>query len=273
MSAAADSAGFETIRFEVDDGVAVITLDRPERGNAINGRMSRELPEAWERIKRNAGIACAVVAASGERAFCTGFDIAEVAGGDATIGRADAQGLRASLELTALQKRCWKPVVTAVGGAAAGGGLHFVADSDLVLCSDDAKFFDTHVAVGLVAALGPIGLARRMALEPVWRTALTGGRERLDAARALEVGLVGEVVARDRLLPRALELARAIAANAPTALAETKRAIWESLDCGLAEAGRRGKAAIERYRDHPDAREGASAFAERREPRWKGLSL
>ncbi len=267
------ATSFETILYERRDATALITLNRPVRHNAINGAMSLELPRAWERAKRDAEVRVVVVTGAGERAFCTGFDVGDIASGTASIGEENARGTLASLRLTALQNRCWKPVITAVNGMAAAGGLHFVADSDVVICARTATFFDGHVAVGLIAGCEPIGLARRMALEPVLRMALAGGRERLDARRAWQLGLVSELVEPAALLGRAFELAARIAENSPAAIAATKRALWESLDRPLSEALATGWRVIEEHRGHPDPREGALAFAEKRPPRWAPLVL
>ncbi len=149
-----------------------------------------------------------------------------------------------------------------------GGGLHFIADSDLVLCSENATFFDTHVKVGLVSGLEPVGLARRVPLESVLRMALLGGSERFDARRALEIGLVGEIVPSEALMPRARNLADAISRHSPAALARTKQAIWESLDVGLQQGLERAWRIIQEHNDHPDLKEGARAFVEKRKPRW-----
>jgi enoyl-CoA hydratase/carnithine racemase len=156
---------------------------------------------------------------------------------------------------------------------AVGGGLHFIADSDLVIASDHAKFFDSHVGVGLVAALEPIGFTRRVRVEHVLRMALMGGAERMTATRAREIGLVGEVVPQRQLLGRALELAAQIAANSPSALAATKRAIWESMDRDMTAALEHGRSVVEAYRGHPDAAEGARAFSQGRAPNWRPLVL
>jgi enoyl-CoA hydratase/carnithine racemase len=153
-----------------------------------------------------------------------------------------------------------------------GGGLHFIADSDLIVCAEHATFFDTHVKVGLVAGLEPVGLARRLPLEAVLRMALLGGSERLDARRACELGLVGEVVPPGRLLPRARELAGMIREHSPTALALSKRAIWQSLDVGLSEALARTWEVIRSHVGHPDMQEGAAAFVAKRKPRWAPYS-
>jgi enoyl-CoA hydratase/carnithine racemase len=260
---------FETLLYEKADGVATLTLNRPERHNAFNLTMARELRRSWEAIKADPEVVCAIVTGAGERAFCTGMDVGDVASGEAlgsgTLPREEAPWLH----LTALHNRCWKPVITAVNGMVVGGGLHFVADSDLVVCAQHATFFDTHVKVGLIAGLEPVGLSRRIPLESVLRLALLGGSERMTAAEALALGLVGEVLPGERVLPRARELAAKIAEHSPTALALTKQCIWEGLDTGLDEAiGRAWRAIIEHAR-HPDLVEGARAFVEKRKPRWK----
>lgn len=262
---------FETIRYEVGDGVATITLNRPERHNAFNVAMAWELRDAWTRVKADPSVVCAIVTGAGPRAFCTGMDIGEVASGsapEASARPAEEGGKPFHRYLTAIQNRCWKPVITAVNGMVVGGGFHFVADSDLVLCAEHATFFDTHVKVGLVAGFEPVGLARRIPLEAVLRLALLGGSERMDAKTALSLGLVGEVLPAERLLPRARELAGMIAQHSPAALAATKRAIWESLDVGLDEALERTWKIIESHNDHPDLAEGTRAFVEKRRPRW-----
>ncbi len=263
---------FKTIRYEKEEGVATLTLNRPDRHNAFNIPMAQELGRAWADIKKDPEVVSVVVTGAGERAFCTGMDVADVAAGDtgATEGWNDGDSPWFQ-QLTAIHNRCWKPVITAVNGMVCGGGLHFVADSDLVVCADHATFFDTHVKVGLVAGLEPVGLARRMPLEAVLRMALLGGSERLGAQRAYELGLVGEVVPRSELLPRAHELARMIGEHSPAALSRTKRAIWESLDVGLDKALERTWKIIQEHDDHPDSLEGPRAFVEKRKPRWAPL--
>jgi enoyl-CoA hydratase/carnithine racemase len=263
--------GFEAILYGVDGGVATITLNRPERHNAFNVAMARELRQAWDEVKRDPSVVCAIVTGAGERAFCTGMDVADVADGSA---RAEAarmereEGRPFYNFLTALQNRCWKPVITAVNGMVVGGGLHFVADSDLILAAEHATFFDTHVKVGLIAGLEPVGLARRIPLEAVLRMALLGGSERMSAQQALALGLVGEVLPQERLLPRARELAAKISEHSPTALARSKQAVWESLDGGLHAALDRTWERIKAHTAHPDLEEGSRAFVEKRKPRW-----
>lgn len=262
---------FETVRYEKEERVATLTLNRPERHNAFNVAMARELKRAWEDVKGDPEVVTVIVTGAGERAFCTGIDVADVADGSAReeAARMEREEGRPFYHfLTAIQNRCWKPVVTAVNGMVCGGGLHFIADSDLILAAEHATFFDTHVKVGLVAGLEPVGLARRMPLEAVLRMAFLGGSERLDAGRALELGLVGEVLPAADLLPRARELARKIAEHSPTALARSKQAIWESLDGGLDAGLERAWQMIREHNAHPDLEEGSRAFVAKRKPRW-----
>ena len=259
---------YETLLYEKADGVATLTLNRPERHNAFNVTMARELRQAWEAVRKDGEVVCVILTGAGERAFCTGVDVADVADGSARETAAKDVDDPPWLHMTAIHNRCWKPVITAINGMCCGGGLHFVADSDLVLAAEHATFFDTHVKVGLIAGLEPVGLVRRLPLEAVLRMSLLGGAERMDAREAHRLGLVGEVLPAERLLPRARELAAAIAQHSPRALALTKRAIWESLDVGLHEALANTWQLIKSHTAHPDLDEGTRAFVEKRKPRW-----
>ncbi len=259
---------FTTLLYEKADGVATLTLNRPERHNAFNTAMAHELHDAWTQIKADPEVVCVIVTGAGDKAFCTGFDVAEVASGG-TAGAPDLPYEESPLiKLTAIHNRCWKPVITAVNGMVNGGGLHFLADSDLILAAEHATFFDTHVKVGLLSALEPVGLARRIPLEAVLRMSLLGGSERMTSAEAKQLGLVGEVLPLPDLLPRARELAAKIAQHSPSALARTKRVIWESLDRGLHDGLRNAWSIIAEHTKGPDTREGATAFVEKRKPRW-----
>jgi enoyl-CoA hydratase/carnithine racemase len=125
---------------------------------------------------------------------------------------------------------CWKPVVAAVSGMCAGGAFYWLNESDIVICSDDAEFFDPHVTYGMTAALEPIGMRWKIPLPEVLRMALMGNDERIGAATALRISLVTEVVAKETLWSRAHEIAAAIAQKPAVATQGTVRAVWESLD-------------------------------------------
>ncbi|MBW2229129.1 MAG: enoyl-CoA hydratase/isomerase family protein [Deltaproteobacteria bacterium] len=264
-----NTPSFETLLYDVDEaGVATITLNRPERHNAFNATMAIELEAVWRAVKADPNVLCAIVTGAGDRAFCSGMDVADVASGEALeSGKMPRESVPWN-KLTPIQNECWKPVVSAINGMVVAGGLHFVIDCDLVLCSETATFFDTHVKVGLIAGVEPVGLTRKIPLEAVLRLALLGGSERMSAAEAHRLGMVGEVLPPDRLMPRARELAHLISQHSPTALAITKRCIWQSLDTGLDEALENTWDIIRAHNDHPDLKEGARAFVEKRNPSW-----
>ncbi len=218
---------YDTIVYEVgDDHVATITLDRPEKLNAFNQAMCDEFADAWRRVRLDDDVHAIVLRANGERAFCTGVDVQEGFFQPSNVWSVDDPGTW----LGPRANRVWKPVIAAVHGMAAGGAFYWLNEADIIICSDDATFFDPHVTYGLVAALEPIGLARRINLGDAIRIALMGLDERMGAERALQIGLVTEVTAPADLRRRAHEIAATIAAKPPSAVQGTVRAIWESLD-------------------------------------------
>ncbi|MFD6895171.1 enoyl-CoA hydratase/isomerase family protein [Rhodococcus sp. NPDC060086] len=219
---------FETIRLDVDadDHVATITLNRPERLNAFDRTMCNEMRDAWSIVKFDERVHAVVLRAAGDRAFSAGLDIKSVYGQPDNIWNHDDPGEL----LSPKWQKMWKPVVCAVHGMCTAGALYFVNESDVVICSTDATFFDSHVSAGLVSALEPVGLMRRVGLGESLRIALMGNDERVGADTALRIGLVTEISPRERLWTRAHEIAAQIAAKPPTATQGTVKAIWESLD-------------------------------------------
>ncbi len=195
--------------------------------NSFDRTMCEELQRIWGIVRDTDDIHVAVLRANGERAFCTGLDVkAGVWWRDQNIwNHVDPGAL-----LGPRSNRVWKPVVCAVQGMCTAGAFYFVNESDVVICSDDATFFDSHVSAGLVCALEPIGLMRRVGLAESLRIALMGNDERVCADTALRIGLISEVVGRDRLWDRAHQIASRIAAKPPSATQGTVKAIWESLD-------------------------------------------
>ncbi len=164
---------FSTIDYQVDDDIAHIILKRPNQLNAVNSLMSKELPEMWKMFNEDNSAIVAIISGFGDKSFCVGADLADLPDMDGDAGMASLE----SIKWTSLQNNIWKPVICAVNGIACGGGLHFVADSDIVIASDNATFFDTHVKVGLVAGLEPVSLSRKIPLERVLRMSLIGGGE------------------------------------------------------------------------------------------------
>ena len=226
---------FEAIEFDVSERIATITLNRPDKMNAFNNAMAREMTYAWETVRDDDEIHVAVLQANGERAFCTGVDASAVEEGDLWFMKPNVwNSFDPGLSLgPKTQHRCWKPVVAAVHGMCAGGGQYFINEADIIICSDDATFFDPHASINLVSSLEPMGMLHRgVPLGDVLRWALMGNEERITAQTALRIGLVTEVVERDQLRGRAHAIASSIAGRNTKAIQGTVRAIWESLDMG-----------------------------------------
>ena len=226
---------YETILYEVsEDRVATITINRPQALNSFNQKMMDEFKDAWHQIGYDDSVNAVVLRAAAGRAFCTGVDVKE--GYDYSSQTIPWIRRDPSEWLGPKQNRLWKPVICANHGMAAGGAFYWINECDVVICSEDAQFFDPHVSFGMTAACEPIGLSRRIPLGEVMRITLMGNDERVGADTALRIGLVSEVVANDELWNRAHELAAIIAAKPTAATQGSVRAIWESLDMGLRAA-------------------------------------
>ena len=225
-----------TVTYELDDHVATVTLNRPEAMNSFNQARCDEFSEIWRTVKRDDDVHVVVLRAAGDRAFCTGVDVKQGIHREPNVFSQTDPGEQLSPKLN----QVWKPVVCAVHGMAAGGAFYWINESDIVICSEDATFFDPHVSYGMTAALEPIGLARRIPLGETLRIALLGLDERLSPERALQIGLVSEVLPREDLWGRADEIARIIASKPPAAIQGTVRSIWESLDSTRTQALRTG---------------------------------
>ncbi|MBH0123584.1 enoyl-CoA hydratase/isomerase family protein [Rhodococcus sp. CX] len=227
-----DLSGLTTVITELDDHVLTITLNRPDRMNSFTNEMRSEFRALWAYAAETDDVHVVVLRASGERAFSTGMDVKEgtyVA--ENVFSRRDPGS-----DLSPKQNGCWKPLVCAVHGMVAGGALYWINEADIIVASEDAQFFDPHVSYGMVAALEPIGLAHRIPIGEVLRMVLLGLDERMSAQRAYEIGLVSEIVTRDRLWARAQDLAARIASKPPAAIQGSVRAIWESKDSTRSQA-------------------------------------
>ncbi|MEB4209767.1 enoyl-CoA hydratase/isomerase family protein [Mycobacterium sp. 94-17] len=246
--------------------------NRPERLNAMNNGMRDELADAWLELDHDPAVRVIVHTGEG-RAFQTGVDVAEIATDGEGMQRYEGQMLGFTTHFTSWHQNVRKPVIAAVNGLCCGGGLHFVADADIVVAASDAQFFDPHVSVGQVSAVEVIGLARKMPFEAVMRMALLGRYERMSAQRAYELGMLSQVVdPPERLREEVQVLAETIAKNSPTAMVATKKALWAALESGLTDACRVGAQHLIGVWGHPDQDEGPLAFVEKREAAWQELN-
>lgn len=261
----ADECG---VRYEVGDGIAVITINKPERGNAMTGPMIRRVRELWTDVRENPAVRVAIVTGAGERHFCTGGDVDTLDNtqeGTALVN----QPYHEAVYWSPLQNRVWKPVIAAVNGLVNGGGLHFVVDADVVVAAETAIFMDSHTNIGLVGAIENIGLMKRLPIGTALRMTLQGRSFRLPAARAYQLGLVDELVPNTPdVLPAALAIAREMARNSPQSMALSKQALWQSLEMGYTQACENGWNLIKLHWGHPDFEEGPRAFIEKRAPAW-----
>lgn len=248
------------------DGIAVITLNRPERGNAMTAAMGRRLRDLWREVRDNPVIRVAIVTGAGEKHFCTGADVEVAADTGLGIGNLP---FHEAVQFTALQNRVWKPVIAAVNGLVNGGGLHFVVDADVVVATETAAFMDSHTNIGMVGAIENIGLMKRLPIGTALRMTLQGRSFRLPAARAYQLGLVDELVNTPAdVLPAAMQIAREMARNSPQAMALSKQAMWQSLEMPYTQACENGWNLVRMQWSHPDFLEGPAAFAARRPPVW-----
>ena len=263
---------FETILYEVGDRVATITLNRPERLNAVSPLMVRELRAAYAAAESDDEVWLTIVTGAG-RAFCAGADVGEIPDDGRVIYDEPYLSTyaqwEAPQEATPPFRSMTKPLLTAVNGLCCGAGLDLVTTGDITIASDRAEFFDPHVSIGLVSGREVVRLARVLPLNVAMRMALTGKHERLSAQRAYDLGMVSEVVEHDRLLERAREIAALVNRNAPLAVRGTRLAIRKGLDLPLHEAEILAEAFRERVVRTDDAKEGPRAFVEKRAPEWK----
>ncbi|MGI9603288.1 MAG: enoyl-CoA hydratase/isomerase family protein [Acidimicrobiales bacterium] len=220
---------YETLEVFTDGPVGWLVFDRPDAGNAIDARMFVELEAAWADLEADPSVVTIVNTGNG-RTFQTGLDVRQLADDKEALRASSRQTRDFELRMTAWQCGVTKPVIAAVNGTCAGGGLHFVADADIVIAAESATFLDPHVSVGQVSAFETIGLLKKAPMAEVARMVFLGAHERLSAQRARQLGIVSEVIAADDLRSRAGELGRAIADGDPRHLAAMKRTLWNALE-------------------------------------------
>lgn len=244
-----------------DDGVAVVTLNRPDVHNAFNETMQRELRDTWHSLRTDRDVRCVVITAAGDKAFCTGIDRSEVPTAEGeyyfdpytyddpgrTIGPR-SQGL-------------WKPVIAAVNGMACGGAFYLLGEVDFIIAAEHASFFDPHVTYGMPAVFEPVLMAPRMPFGEVMRMTLMGVHERISAARAHQVGLVSQVVPATELQRVAREVAATIASQPTAAVQASLRTLWAARELATNQLVDLGNTFLNLAMSPDALREGQATFA------------
>lgn len=263
---------YETVDYREENGVAWVTLNRPDVYNAFNRKMQRELHDVWRSLPSNPDVRCAVLTGAGGKSFSTGIDRDEAMGAtdeefhydDAFLHYDDPGNY-----LGPKSSGCWVPVIGAVNGMACGGAFYMLGECDFLIAAEHATFFDPHVTYGMVASYETIHMAQRMPLGELLRMQLLGAHERLSAQRAHEIGLVSEVVPGPELEDRARWAAETIAARPRLAIQGTVRAAWASKELGRSQALELGNAFLALGRSDADIEEGQRFFTSggRVEPR------
>jgi enoyl-CoA hydratase/carnithine racemase len=250
------------------DGVVTLTLALPERRNAMTAALTDAWVEAVDALRTDRDVRCVVITGEG-KAFCAGGDLKyflSFPGGPArAIHQTAGYFHQAIIEI----RRMEKPVIAAVNGVVAGFSLDLVTESDIPIASEKASFVDPHVSIGYVSSHEMVNMARRVPVAVCMRMALLGSRERMNAQRAYEVGLVTEVVPHEKLMDRARELAGMLLSNSPLAVWGTKMAILQGLGLPIPQAEEIAAGYLEIVEQSEDHAEGPRSFVERRKPSWK----
>ena len=256
----------ESIKTERRDRVLQVTLDRP-KANAIDLATSRRLGETFKAFRDDPELQVAIVTGSG-KFFCAGWDLKAAAEGDPVDGDYGVGGFGGIQELPGLNK----PLIAAVNGMAVGGGFELALSCDLILAATDAAFALPEIHAGTLADAATIKLPKRMPYHVAMDLLLTG--RWMDPEEAHRWGVVNEVLAPSALLDRAWQLARKLASGPPLVFAAIKEVVRETENLrtqdALSRVGKRQFPTVDRLYDSEDQLEGAQAFAEKREPNWKG---
>jgi enoyl-CoA hydratase/carnithine racemase len=260
---------FERILYDQEGHLALITINRPDRLNAIDPQTSYELHAAFCDFRDNDGLWVAILTGAGEKAFSTGNDLvamAEMMSGEGRdlgeMGRATFGGITRNFE-------CWKPIIAAINGYCLAGGLEIAASCDLRVAAEHAQFGVPEVTRAIIpGASGTQRLPRMLPKGIALELLLTGGR--FDAQWALRYGLVNHVVPADQVLPKAREIAEAICRNGPLAVRAAKESAIRGLDMTFEEGLKQEVEFSRRVLASEDAREGPLAFAQKRQPEYKG---
>jgi enoyl-CoA hydratase/carnithine racemase len=261
---------FENVIYEKRGRVGIVTINRPERMNAIDPQTSAELHEAWCDFRDDDGLWVGIFTGAGERAFSAGNDLVAMSqlqqqGSNAV----SAAYLRAPFGGITRNFECWKPMIAAINGYCLAGGLEMALSCDIRIAAEHAKFGLPEVTRAIIAGAGGTQrLPRLIPFGPALELLLTGAK--FDAEWAYRYGLVNYVVPADQVMPRALALADAICENGPLAVRLAKEAAYKGLNVSLDEGLRFENEQSRRVLGSEDSREGPLAFAQKRKPQYKG---
>lgn len=236
---------FDTLLYEEDDGVAWVTLNRPEAHNAFNDQMQRDLKHLWHALRYHDDVRCIVLTGAGDKAFSSGIDRKEAmeqgvsyTTGDKMTGWLSSPWMfdDPGDNIGPKSNHLWKPVIAAVNGMACGGAFYMLGEVEFIIAADHATFFDPHVTYGMTAAYEPINMLTKMPFPEIMRLTLLGNSERMSAARAHQIGMVSQVVPAAKLRETAAWAARQIAECPPVAIVGSMRALWAGLEMGRSRA-------------------------------------
>jgi enoyl-CoA hydratase/carnithine racemase len=230
---------FKTVEYKVENGVAWVRLNRPEKLNSFNSVMGQELQTIWRNLRSDDDVGAAILTGAGDKAFCTGIDRTEAMGEGSRPPRAVHQLVHTNDPGEFLGPKAndlWKPVIAAVNGIACGGAFYMLGEVDVIIAAEHATFFDPHVTYGMVASFETIHMAQKLPFGELLRMQLLGAHERLSAQRAYEVGLVTEVCPLAELDERARWVAETIAARPRASVQATLRAAWSTRELGRSQA-------------------------------------
>ena len=257
----------DSIKTRRDGAILEVTLDRP-KANAVDLATSRIMGEVFADFRDDPGLRVALVTGAGEKFFCPGWDLKAAADGDAVDGDYGVGGFGGLQELRDLNK----PVIAAVNGIACGGGLELALSADMILAADHATFALPEIRSGTVADAASVKLPKRIPYHIAMELLLTG--RWFDTAEAKGWGLVNEIVPADQLMNRAWDLARLLASGPPLVHAAIKEIVRDAEDAKFQDAmnriTKRQLRSVDTLYSSDDQLEGARAFAEKRDPVWKG---
>ena len=246
------------------DGICTLTLNRPRQMNLLTSEMLDALQSAFESLQNDPKTRVVILAAAG-KGFCAGHDLKEIRslGEQSKIAALFAQCSRMMMTISWLPQ----PVIARVQGAAAAAGAQLVAQCDLAVASESAKFVTSGVSWGFFCSTPGVAIGRNLQRKHAMEMLLTG--EPIDARRAMEWGLVNKVVAPDALDSEVLKLAQLLASKPPATLAAGKRAFYQQMDLQLGRAYELASEVISSSFAHAEGKEGMAAFIEKRKPDWK----